>query len=149
MCMKDEIRSRVEYDTNGGCWLWPVKSGYGVFKGKRAHRLSYEAFVGPIPDGLFVCHKCDVPACCNPDHLFVGTALDNSRDMVAKGRAGGGDKNGGRESRGKRTIPVLLPVKAHEALTALAIRWGVEPRKAVVRLLKLDGLQEAVDVLDK
>lgn len=148
MCMKDEIRSRVEYDTNGGCWLWPVSAGYGQFKGKRAHRLSYEAFKGPIPDGLFVCHKCDVPACCNPDHLFVGTASDNSLDMVKKGRHAPLIA-GSVAATKKRTVTATLPKKAHEALTALAIRWGVEPRKAIVRLLKLDGLQEVVDVLDK
>lgn len=64
--------------------------GYGViyFNGRQTytHRVSYELHVGPIPDGLFILHRCDVPACVNPDHLFVGSAADNVADMMAKGR---------------------------------------------------------------
>ena len=50
------------------------------------HRLMWEQKNGPVPDGLFVLHRCDVRACCNPDHLFLGTPLDNMQDMHAKGR---------------------------------------------------------------
>ncbi len=76
------------------CWLWQgAKSGngYGSIKhnGKMisTHRFAYEMANGPIPDGLCVLHRCDVRACIRPDHLFLGTNLDNSRDMFAKGRA--------------------------------------------------------------
>ena len=80
-----------------GCWEWQGKineSGYGSFqereKGKkkdlRAHRESYRIFIGDIPQGLYVLHKCDNPACCNPDHLFLGTHSDNMQDMLKKGR---------------------------------------------------------------
>lgn len=64
--------------------------GYGIFwrDGKRiyAHREIYEASHGPIPKGMCVCHTCDNPPCINPEHLFLGTYLDNTRDMMSKGR---------------------------------------------------------------
>src|SRR5262245_38891990 len=75
-----------------GCWEWRgevskgMRGGYGVFRKKRVHRLSYEAVRGPIPLGLFVCHHCDNRRCVRPSHLFVGTAKDNTMDMVRKGR---------------------------------------------------------------
>lgn len=75
------------------CWLWcgTVKAhGYGVIridtKLWRAHRLSWSLFAGPIPDGKSVLHRCDNTRCVNPNHLFIGTQLDNVKDMDAKGR---------------------------------------------------------------
>lgn len=84
-----------------GCWLWrggTSADGYGMFKSNRgkvpAHRHSYEINVGPIPAGLFVCHRCDNPPCVRPDHLFIGDHKANMSDMVAKGRARLGETNG-------------------------------------------------------
>jgi hypothetical protein len=76
------------------CWLWDrsCHAGYATFRLKGrligAHRAAFEAFVGEIPDGMSVCHKCDTPRCINPAHLFLGTQADNLRDMFAKGRHG-------------------------------------------------------------
>lgn len=76
-----------------GCWLWTAginSNGYGKIKiGTQnigAHRFSYELHNGAIPAELFVCHKCDLKMCVNPDHLFLGTAADNTHDMFQKGR---------------------------------------------------------------
>ena len=78
--------------SKNGCWLWAKAvntNGYGYkwHKGKlhHAHRVSWELNRGPIPDGLFVLHRCDVKLCVNPEHLFLGTQTDNMRDAMAKG----------------------------------------------------------------
>lgn len=79
--------------TASGCWEWRAgkkSNGYGQFtlngKEDRAHRASYQLFVGPIPDSTQVLHRCDNPACVNPDHLFLGSVQDNMRDKVLKRR---------------------------------------------------------------
>ena len=82
--------------TESGCWEWNGRRneyGYGLFNLKRrgyvnyrAHRAMYERFVGPIPDGMVIRHKCDNPPCVNPDHLEVGTDADNVQDMIKRGR---------------------------------------------------------------
>lgn len=87
------ILSRSMPEPNSGCWLWITgvnKRGYGVLticqKQHGAHRVSYQAFKGQIPDGLVVMHKCDTPSCVNPDHLSTGTVLDNNKDAASKRR---------------------------------------------------------------
>ncbi len=88
-----EKASRVPFS---GCWIFTGAVnhfGYGIvgtggrgMPTDRAHRITYRHFCGEIPSGMFVCHTCDVPSCCNPDHLFLGTNQDNVNDMVKKKR---------------------------------------------------------------
>ena len=84
----------------GECWeISGAESGKGYvafgFKGKQglAHRVAYEIFIGPIPEGLFVLHRCDNRKCANPKHLFLGTHDDNMQDMDSKGRRRSGEKH--------------------------------------------------------
>lgn len=98
MNQQERIRRAVVADSSG-CWNWTLQKdriGYGRLKvqlGARdkfrftsAHRYAFELWKGPIPEGMNVLHRCDNRACCNPDHLFLGTQQDNMRDMHAKGR---------------------------------------------------------------
>jgi hypothetical protein len=87
--------------TISGCWEWTGAknhSGYGhtTFRKercKRAHRVSYLIWVGEIPPNLYVCHRCDNPACINPNHLFLGSHEENMQDMKKKNRACKGEKS--------------------------------------------------------
>src|SRR3990167_1420793 len=88
----DRFWSRVFRDVEG-CWPWRgniATHGYGRvwWEGRRwrVHRLAYVLTYGSIPCGMCVLHRCDARACVNPQHLWLGTTVENTRDMMVKGR---------------------------------------------------------------
>lgn len=99
-----------------GCWLWTgarSRMGYGAWTPSasgpqpwpkvHAHRFSYELAYGPIPEGTCVLHACDTPACVRPDHLWLGSRVDNNLDKLQKGRQARGERHG------SRTHPEAVP----------------------------------------
>ena len=124
-----EERFWAKVEKSDGCWLWvggKTSAGYGAMAAgpegvKLAHVVSWELHNGPVPDGTEVCHDCDTPPCVRPDHLFLGTHIDNMRDMVSKDR-----------SSGKLTIAQVnaireryIPRDSSHGCTAMAREFGV------------------------
>lgn len=119
-------------DKSGDCWPWlgrKNKKGYGKFQATYAHRYSWGLSNGsPAPDDIQILHSCDNPPCVRPDHLFPGTAQDNSDDMMAKGRSASGDKS----------FPRLHPEKMRRGER---IAWSIlkESDVHLIRALRSNG----------
>ena len=132
-------------DMTGDCWNWTgfradsrygQDNGYGLirFCGHKqlAHRLAYLFTFGTIPIGMHVLHKCDNPACCNPAHLWLGTADDNMKDASKKGRISKVSRNAGEKCAAhKLTEDYVKVIKARnflgETQLELALGYGVNP----------------------
>ncbi len=132
------FEEKISHEPNTGCWLWigaANHAGYGKLKveprqqPRAAHRVSWEIYVGEIPDGACVLHKCDTPACVNPRHLFVGSLRDNSRDMMAKGRQRFGLKAGHLPHTAKLSAQQVVEIRKKRATGTiyrhLANEYGV------------------------
>jgi hypothetical protein len=129
--------AKVERRGPDDCWLWLggkstcntqyTPMTYGAFRQMRAHRVAWQIANGrePLPFHV-ICHRCDVPLCCNPAHLFEGTRADNQRDMQLKQRSGIlGEKN----PKAKVTVEQVLEIRAMDATVSnveLAARYGVD-----------------------
>ncbi len=140
--------SHVDRRGEDECWEWQASRyyyGHGRFSVKTkpisAHRWGYEFLVGPIPEGMFVCHHCDNPPCVNPKHLFVGTARDNMLDKMRKGRQGncGSSHQGVRNGRAKLTLVEVESIRCLGAQGAtqleIARLFGISPTQTA-RILK-------------
>ena len=126
----------AKVDRRGGneCWEWKgyrALLGYGRVKFRAgetqmSHRIAYLLANGEHPESMFVCHRCDNPPCCNPNHLFLGTHLDNMKDMAAKGRSGSNGVIGENHAKARFTAETALEVyRSLEPNKVLAERFGV------------------------
>ncbi len=125
--------------TGGGCWLWTAATneyGYGQFKidggMKLAHRIAWRLKHGHLPEELCVLHVCDTPACVNPDHLFLGTQVDNVADRNAKGRQAGAAGIKNRHAKLTESDVIRLRWLAARGLSyaVLGKRFGISGEQA-------------------
>ena len=134
------VRFWRQADRSGGpdaCWPWTgaATEGYGAISvrrgvARRAPRVAWELQVGPIPDGLVVCHACDNPPCVNVNHLFLGTHADNARDKIAKGRGTkppilAGERNRQAKLTDEAVRLMRAAYDAGETMRSLSRRFGV------------------------
>lgn len=134
------LANGLDSANEGECWVWARAKnnhGYGTLTvgGRRAyaHRLAFELSGGRLARGVHVCHRCDNPACINPDHLYAGTRSDNMKDMVAKGRHGGpppirrGSANPSSKLNGRAVGDIRSAIDAGETYMSVAKKHGVSP----------------------
>lgn len=135
-----DVRLWKRVDKTEYCWNWTGRNrtpkGYGSMRWNRVqilvHRISWELANGPIPDGMCVLHRCDNPACVRPDHLFLGTRMDNNVDMSNKGRRRygvlTGESNGSSKLSCEQVDFIRASHKPHDkqfGTTPLARQFGV------------------------
>ena len=154
--LRDRFWAKVPKLPPDSCWEWlgmrclQTKHAYGTLKvnnrRRLAHRLMWELTHGPIPTGLAVCHTCDNPPCVNPDHLFLGTNMDNIEDMMRKGRGAGQqgtryqpDVSGTNNGRAKLSEDDIRTIRLayHMNYNELAEHYDVSP-STIGRIVKGD-----------
>lgn len=125
------IEDRIERVPESGCWIWMRSTSgnnhYGVscFRSDvmKAHRFAWITYRGPIHDGMFVLHRCDIPQCVNPNHLFLGTMGDNNADKVAKRRHAFGERIGKAKLTDAQVIDIRVDPRSP---AAIATDYGVD-----------------------
>lgn len=131
------FEQRCTEDESTGCWNWDravTKSKYGGYtetdgRTLYAHRGMWAAVNGPVPDGVFVCHRCDNRRCVNPAHLFLGSHRENMADMVRKGRSN------------KAKGSAVGPSKLKERDVSI-IKWCLDAGVGQVKLAELYGVSQ-------
>jgi len=133
------------HPTLGRCWPWKAgKAGrYGSFplrswepkRTRLTHRFAYELTHGKVPDEIVVRHRCDFTLCCNPEHLEVGTTLQNAKDMVSRGRSAAGERSGRSKLTSEQVLAIRRRAAAGEKQNRLAAEYGVS-RPAVSNIVR-------------
>jgi hypothetical protein len=132
--IRERLLNKCEIATKDECWIWTgAKStqGYGLLrvdgKLRKSHRLSHIEFIGPIPKGMMICHKCDVPACINPGHLYAGTAKDNMQDRKQRtGYSQSADLSGENNGNSKLSESEVIAIRnATGYQKHIAVQFGV------------------------
>lgn len=130
----ERLTSKIEYDPNGGCWLWSGLThpfGHGTIgvngKNTLTHRFAWTLWRGEIPAGRHVLHKCDVPQCVNPDHLYLGSDKENARDRVERGRQVRGSRNGRSKLTEAQVLSIRSRIAAGEQQKDIAADVGLVP----------------------
>lgn len=130
----ERFNSHVVANKENGCWEWfgsRSRKGYGFIRHKKrlwqTHRFVWFALHGDIPSGMYICHKCDNPRCCNPEHLFLGTSSENAKDAFSKNRriARRGELNGGSKLNDAKVREILSMLKSGEKKRTIARRFGI------------------------
>ena len=142
----ERFEEKIGDPDNNGCWPWlakQIQAGYGQLRvGDKlllAHRVSWELYRGPIPEGMNVCHACDNPNCVNPEHLFIGTLAENIQDSVRKGRCAAIRRRGEKSVSAKLTNDDVLAIRAStDAHHVVAARFGIS-RGNVVHIRRYDS----------
>ncbi len=139
---KDRLAAFSAEGINGCIEFTGSKNWFGhgeiAFRGGkyRAHRLAYIEYVGPIPNGMVVCHKCDNPSCINPDHLFIGTQADNLRDAINKNRMKAPNPKGEKHGLSKLTDEHVIAIRNdNRTQRAIAADYGVH--QTTIKNIKL------------
>jgi transposase len=122
--IEERFAEKYVIDAETGCWNWTgakIPGGYGHLHQYRgndipAHRFSYECHIGPVPAGMIVRHTCDNPGCVNPNHLCLGTHVDNMKDMDRRGRA---------RVLSAEQVSAILSMLETKSQTAVAEEFGV------------------------
>lgn len=134
LSIKERLNRFIEIDPDSGCWIWigsKNRKGYGQISFKNrttiSHRLTYSTYIGVIPSGMHVLHRCDRPSCNNPDHLFLGSDLDNSNDKILKKRDvhASGEFNGNSKLKNNDVIEIKKMIIKGISSIEIARLFGV------------------------